>query len=42
VPFIGIATPASTRHDELVSLLKSEGAKAVLDDINQLEGALTA
>jgi len=42
IPFIGIATPASTRHGELVSLLKAEGARAVLDDINQLEGALNA
>ena len=40
VPFIGIAAPGNTRHAELVSLLKAEGARAVLDDINQLEEAL--
>jgi HAD superfamily phosphatase len=40
VPFIGIASPTSERRDELVSLLRAEGAKAVLDDINQLEGVL--
>lgn len=40
VPFIGIAAPGNTRHDELVALLKAEGARAVLDDINQLEDAL--
>ena len=41
VPFIGIASPTSERRDELVSLLQAEGAKAVLDDINQLEDVLT-
>ena len=41
VPFIGIAGPDSERRGELVRLLSSEGAKAVLDDINQLEDALT-
>ncbi len=40
VPFIGIAAPASPRHDELVDLLRREGAVAVLDDINQLETAI--
>ena len=41
VPFIGIASPSSERRDELVSLLNAEGAKAVLNDINQLEEVLT-
>jgi HAD superfamily phosphatase len=41
VPFIGIASPSSERRDELVSLLHAEGAKAVLNDINQLEEVLT-
>ena len=41
VPFIGIASPTSERRDELVSLLHAEGAKAVLNDINQLEEVLT-
>lgn len=40
VPFIGIAAPANPRHGELVDLLRSEGAIAVLDDINSLETAL--
>jgi HAD superfamily phosphatase len=42
VPFIGIAAATSSRREELVSLLNSEGAKAVLEDINGLEDALTA
>jgi HAD superfamily phosphatase len=41
VPFIGIASPSSERRSELVSLLNAEGAKAVLNDINQLEEVLT-
>ena len=41
VPFIGIAAAASERRQELYALLKEEGAKAVLEDINQLEDALT-
>lgn len=40
VPFIGIASPAAPRHAELASLLRNEGAVAVLDDINSLEAAL--
>ena len=40
VPFIGIAAPTSARREELCGLLKEEGARAVLDDINQLEDAL--
>ena len=41
VPFIGIASPAASRRDELISLMKAEGARAILDDINQLEDALS-
>ena len=41
VPFIGIAAPTSARRAELCALLNAEGAKAVLDDINQLESVLT-
>lgn len=37
VPFIGIASRANPRYDELVGLLNAEGAIAVLDDINSLE-----
>jgi phosphoglycolate phosphatase-like HAD superfamily hydrolase len=40
-PFIGIAAAASARRDELAALLHAEGARAVLEDINQLEEALT-
>lgn len=40
VPFIGIAAPASPRHEELARLFSAEGAIAVLDDINQLETVL--
>ena len=40
VPFIGIVALTSARREELCSLLKAEGAKAVLDDINQLESVL--
>jgi HAD superfamily phosphatase len=37
VPFIGIASPSSPRHDELVCLHRAERAIAVLNDINGLE-----
>lgn len=40
VPFIGIAAPANPRYDELVRLLRAEGAVAVISDINQLEAAI--
>ncbi len=40
VPFIGIASPTGARREELIALFDAEGAKAVLDDINQLENAL--
>lgn len=40
VPFIGIASPASPRRAELVSLFQAENAVAVVDDINQLESVL--
>jgi HAD superfamily hydrolase (TIGR01548 family) len=42
VPFIGIAAPTSPLYDELVALLRGEGAFAVLDDVNQIEAALEA
>jgi HAD superfamily phosphatase len=41
VPFIGICAPHSPRRAELAVLLAQEGAIAVLDDINQMEGMLT-
>ncbi len=37
VPFIGIASPASLRRDELVALFHAEGAVAVIGDINEIE-----
>jgi len=40
VPFIGIASPHSPRRDELISVLESEKAVAVLEDINQLESVI--
>ncbi len=40
IPFIGIASPDSPRHADLVKLLRDEGAVAVLDDINRLEAAI--
>jgi HAD superfamily phosphatase len=40
VPFIGIASPANPRHDELVRALKETGAVAILEDINGLEAVL--
>lgn len=42
VPFIGIAAPDNPRYDELVRLLRAEGAVAVLDDINGMEAAIAA
>ena len=36
VPFIGIAAPHSPRRDELVELLRLEGAIQVLEDINEI------
>ncbi|MFN3322090.1 MAG: HAD-IA family hydrolase [Bryobacteraceae bacterium] len=40
VPFIGIAAPENPKHDDLVALLTSEGAVAVLNDINSIESVL--
>ncbi|MEP6716558.1 MAG: HAD-IA family hydrolase [Terriglobia bacterium] len=42
VPFIGIAARSNPRYDELVRLLREEGAVAVLDDINSLEGVVAS
>jgi len=36
VPFIGIASPASPRRDELLELLRLEGAIQILGDINEI------
>ena len=40
VPFIGIAAPTTPRWAELLTLFAAEGAVAVLEDINQLEGVI--
>jgi HAD superfamily hydrolase (TIGR01548 family) len=40
VPFIGIASATSPRRDDLVRLLRDEGAVAVLEDINGLEAVI--
>jgi HAD superfamily phosphatase len=40
VPFIGVASMASPRRDDLVRLFREEGAAAVVEDINQLESVL--
>jgi HAD superfamily phosphatase len=40
VPFIGIAAPSAPLYNELVALLRAEGAFAVLDELNQIEAAL--
>ncbi|MCS6951656.1 MAG: HAD-IA family hydrolase [Bryobacterales bacterium] len=36
VPFIGVAAPGNPRRAELESLLRAEGAIAVVEDINEL------
>jgi phosphoglycolate phosphatase-like HAD superfamily hydrolase len=40
IPFIGIAARLNPRYEDLVRLLREEGAVAVLDDINGLLGAI--
>ena len=40
VPFIGIAARSNPWNNELLALLKAEGAFAVLDDVNQISGVL--
>lgn len=40
VPFIGIAALSNPLHGELTALLKAEGAIAILDNVNELEGVL--
>ena len=42
VPFIGIAAPQAPRRGDLLRLFREQNARAVLDDINQLEAVLTA
>jgi len=40
VPFIGIAAHTPTKRDELVALFKQENAVAILENVNEIEGAL--
>lgn len=40
VPFVGVASQAANRREELLALFVSENAAGVLDDINQLEAFL--
>jgi len=40
VPFIGIAAHTHTKRDELVALFQQECAVAILENINEIEGAL--
>ena len=40
VRFVGVASPACSWHKDLKQALLDEGAEAVIDDINQLEGRL--
>ena len=39
-PFIGIAAKIHAKRDELVRLFEQENAVAILDNVNQIEGAL--
>ncbi|MBI3279843.1 MAG: HAD-IA family hydrolase [Acidobacteria bacterium] len=40
VSFIGVAHAANPRRDELVALLRAEGAIAVLENVNEVESCL--
>lgn len=40
VPFIGIAARTNPLHHELTALFKAEGAIAILDNVNELEGLM--
>ena len=40
VPFVGVAHRANTRYQDTVALLQAEGAFVVIDNINELAGAL--
>jgi HAD superfamily phosphatase len=40
VPFIGIAAQAHSRRDDLIGLFRGENAVAILENINEIEGAL--
>lgn len=40
VPFIGVAAAAHSRRDDLLALFRAESARAVVENINQLEEVL--
>jgi phosphoglycolate phosphatase-like HAD superfamily hydrolase len=40
VPFIGIAAHTHTNRGELIALFQQENAVAILENINEIEGAL--
>ena len=40
VPFIGIAAHTHTKRDELIRLFQQENAAAILENVNEIEGAL--
>jgi HAD superfamily phosphatase len=40
VPFIGIAAHTHTKRDELIRLFQHENAVAILENVNEIEGAL--
>lgn len=40
VPFIGIAAESHSRRDDLIGLFQRENAVAIIENINEIEGAL--
>jgi phosphoglycolate phosphatase-like HAD superfamily hydrolase len=40
VPFIGIAAHTHTKRGELIRLFQQENAAAILENVNEIEGAL--
>lgn len=40
VPFIGIAARTHTKRDRLIALFEEENAVAILENVNEIEGAL--
>lgn len=40
VPFIGIAAHTHTKRDDLIRLFQQENAMAILENVNEIEGAL--
>ena len=40
IPFVGIAAANAPRRDEIVSLFEQDGARAVIESVNELESVL--